>query len=218
MRSVHVSVIIPTYNCELYIGRCIRSLLKQSLSEEEYEIIVINDCSNDNTVEVLKPFIGDIVLVNNNKRLGLPSSLNIGIKKAKGQFVVRVDADDFVHLDYLKILCMHLQLNHSIDAIACDYLLVDNNQDVIAYMDCQKDPIGCGIMFKTQHLIELGYYDESFLAKEEEEFMARFIKKHKVSQVKLPLYRYRKHDKNMTNDINVMKEFDNKLKKKHKPK
>ena len=47
MRSVQVSIIVPAYNEELYIGRCIRSLLKQSLNEEDYEIIVINDGSND---------------------------------------------------------------------------------------------------------------------------------------------------------------------------
>ena len=49
MKSVQVSVIVPSYNSELYIGRCIRSLLKQSLNQEDFEIIVINDSSRDNT-------------------------------------------------------------------------------------------------------------------------------------------------------------------------
>ena len=58
-----------------------------------------------------------------------------GIKKARGQFIVRVDSDDYVHVDFLKILSLHLQLNHSIDAIASDYLLVNNDQDVIKEMN-----------------------------------------------------------------------------------
>ena len=158
MKSVQVSVIVPSYNAELYIGRCIRSLLKQSLSQEDFEIIVINDSSKDNTKNALLPFVGDIVLIENKRNLGLPSSLNKGIKKARGQFIVRVDSDDYVHVDFLKILSLHLQLNHSIDAIASDYLLVNNDQDVIKEMNCLKDPIGCGIMFRLIHLIDLGLY------------------------------------------------------------
>ncbi|PPR48021.1 MAG: putative glycosyltransferase EpsH [Alphaproteobacteria bacterium MarineAlpha5_Bin9] len=216
MRSVQVSVIVPVFNGGLYIGRCIRSLLKQTMNQDDYEIIVVNDASNDQTKNVLETFIGDIKYFENQKRLGLPATLNTGIKHAKGQFIVRVDADDYVHWDYLKILSMHLQLNHSIEAIACDYLLVDNNQDILEYKNCEKDPIGCGIMFKLEHLIELGLYDEDFLAREEEDLLIRFKKKHSVTRVQLPLYRYRKHEKNLTNNKKQMKEFKNKLSKKHK--
>ena len=73
MRSVQISVIIPVHNCEKYIGRCLRSLLKQTLNDSEYEILVINDCSNDNSKDAIKPFIGDIRLFHNEKQLG-PSS------------------------------------------------------------------------------------------------------------------------------------------------
>ena len=132
MRSVQVSIIVPAYNAELYVGRCLRSLLKQTLDVDNYEIIVINDCSTDNSKKVISPFIGDINYLENNKKLGLPKTLNTGIKNAKGQFIIRVDADDYVHWDFLKILSMHLQLNLSIDAIACDYLLVDNHQNIIS--------------------------------------------------------------------------------------
>ena len=94
MRSVQISVIIPVFNQEKYIGRCIRSLLKQTLLEDDYELIVINDASTDNSRDALVPFMDDIRYYENDKNLGLPSSLNIGIKQAKGQFIVRVDADD----------------------------------------------------------------------------------------------------------------------------
>ena len=211
MKSVQVSVIVPSYNAELYIGRCIRSLLKQSLSQEDFEIIVINDSSKDNTKNALLPFVGDIVLIENKKNLGLPSSLNKGIKKARGQFIVRVDSDDYVHIDFLKILSLHLQLNHSIDAIASDYLLVNNDQDVIKEMNCLKDPIGCGIMFRLKHLIELGLYNKKFLRREDEELMSRFKTKYNISRVAIPLYRYRRHQNNITNDKISMKKYKKKL-------
>ena len=215
MRSVQVSVIVPAYNAELYIGRCLRSLLKQTLDIDNYEIIVINDCSTDNTKKVISPFIGDINYLENNKKLGLPKTLNTGIKNAKGQFIIRVDADDYVHWDFLKILSMHLQLNLSIDAIACDYLLVDNHQNIISYKNCLKEPIGCGIMFKLEHLIDVGLYNADFLAREDEELILRFKKKYSVSRVQLPLYRYRKHKHNLTNDKNTMKKYNDKLSEKH---
>jgi len=215
MRSVQVSVIVPAYNAELYIGRCLRSLLKQTLDVENYEIIVINDCSTDNTKQVISPFIGDINYLENNKKLGLPKTLNTGIKNAKGQFIIRVDADDYVHWDFLKILSMHLHLNLSIDAIACDYLLVDNHQNIISYKNCLEEPIGCGIMFKLEHLIGVGLYDADFLAREDEELILRFNKKYSVSRVQLPLYRYRKHKNNLTNDKNTMKKYNDKLSEKH---
>ena len=211
MRSVQVSVIVPAYNAELYIGRCIRSLLKQSLSQEDFEIIVINDSSKDNTKSALLPFVGDIVLIENNRNLCLPSSLNKGIKKARGQFIVRVDSDDYVHVDFLKILSLHLQLNHSIDAIASDYLLVNNDQDVIKEMNCLKDPIGCGIMFRLKHLIELGLYNAKFLRREDEELMNRFKIKYNISRVAIHLYRYRRHENNITNDKKSIKKYKKKL-------
>ena len=216
MRSVQVSVIIPVFNQEQYIGRCIRSLLKQTFPEEDYELIVINDGSTDNSVTAITPFMGDIRYHANDKQLGLPASLNIGLRKAIGQFFVRVDADDFVHWDFLKILSMHLQLNHDIDAIACDYLLVNNQQDILGQVNCLEKPIGCGIMFKLDHLIEVGLYDEDFLVREEEDLRIRFLKKYDISRVQLPLYRYRQHKNNITNNVNNMKKFQEKLDQKHK--
>ena len=164
---------------------------------------------------MISPFIGDINYLENNKKLGLPQTLNTGIKNAKGQFIIRVDADDYVHWDFLKILSMHLQLNLSIDAIACDYLLVDNHQNIISYKNCLEEPIGCGIMFKLEHLIGVGLYDADFLAREDEELILRFNKKYSVSRVQLPLYRYRKHKHNLTNDKNTMKKYNDKLSEKH---
>ena len=103
-KSIQVSVIIAAKNAELYIGRCLRSLINQSFSDDKYEIIVINDGSKDSTEEALKQFLGDIIYIKNKKNLGLPGSRNIGIREAKGQYIVMVDSDDWVHPEFLNIL------------------------------------------------------------------------------------------------------------------
>jgi len=215
-KSVIVSVLVPAYNAELYIGRCIRSLLNQTLSDESYEIIVVNDFSKDNTKKVISTFTGDIRYFENKKRLGLPGSLNFATKKAKGQFVVRVDSDDWVHPEFLNVLSLHLRENNSLDAVASDYYLVNNDQDNLEYKNCEKNPIGCGIMFRLENLIKIGLYDEKFLAREDEDLIRRFKKYFNVTRVPVPLYKYRQHKNNMTKNKKLMKKFLKKINHKYK--
>jgi len=216
MRSVKVSVIIPVHNQEMYIGRCLRSLLKQTLDPDDYELIVINDASTDNTTKALLPFMGDIRYYENDTQKGLPAALNIGIKNAKGWFIVRVDADDYVHWEYLNILSMHLMHNHDIDAVACDYHVVNDHQDMLSQNNCLEEPIGCGVMFRIDQLIDIGLYDEGFFAREEEDLRIRFLEKYSIFRVQLPLYRYRRHENNLTNNSTHMQEYSEKLNNKHK--
>ena len=211
-----ISVIIPTYNQEMFIGRCLRSLLDQSLKFEDYELIVINDGSNDKTSELLKLYKNEIRIINNKKNKGLPFSINRGIFEAKGQFVVRVDSDDYVNRDFLYTLHMFLSSNKNMDAVCCDYYLVDDKEKIIARKNSLKHPIGCGILFRIENLIKLGLYDESFLVHEDQDLRLRFLKKYKIYRIEVPLYRYRKHETNITNNKNNMRKHYKRLKKKHK--
>ena len=213
-----ISVLITAYNVEKYIGRALRSVLNQSLDRNSYEIIVVNDCSTDRTRFALEVFEDEIRLVHNETRIGLPRSLNRGIRRVKGQFIVRVDGDDYIHRDFLKILELHLRLNEEIDAAACDYFLVDDDEHILARKDCMAEPIACGIMFRIEQLIDIGLYDEDFLCREDEDLRLRFLKKYQIERVKLPLYRYRKHENNMTNDAERMEYFQSMLNQKHEEK
>ena len=210
-----ITVLITAYNVEKYIGRAVRSVLSQSINRNEYEVMVVNDCSTDRTEFALNVFEDEISLINNKKRLGLPASLNKGIKKAKGQFIVRVDGDDYVHKDFLTILELHLRLNEDIDAISCDYLFVDDSEHVIGHKNCLLEPIACGIMFRMEQLIDIGLYDERFLCMEDEDLRLRFLQKYQIERVKLPLYRYRKHENNMTNNNKKVRHFREMLNEKH---
>ena len=75
-----ISVIIPVYNQEKYIARCLHSILSQTFIDDYFEVIVINDASTDSTSFVLEQFKKDIRIINNKKNIGLPGSLNLGIK------------------------------------------------------------------------------------------------------------------------------------------
>jgi hypothetical protein len=72
-------------------------------------------------------------------------------------------------------------------------------------------------MFRTDHLIDVGLYDDEFLMHEDRDLRTRFLKKYSIYRIELPLYRYRRHDANMTNNRDVWHEYDKRLKDKHGP-
>ena len=89
-----ISVVIPVYNGEKTVGRAIESVLIQNA---EKEILVIDDCSSDNTAKVLKPYVEkqQICYVRNEQHLGVAETRNRGVAMAKGEYVAFLDADDF---------------------------------------------------------------------------------------------------------------------------
>lgn len=99
-----ISVIVPTYNSEKFISKCLLSIINQT--EKEIEIIVINDGSNDNTKDIVSMFAehdSRIILINQEHKLQ-GSARNNGIGQAKGEYIGFVDSDDWVDLDYFEKL------------------------------------------------------------------------------------------------------------------
>ena len=219
MREPMVSVIVATFNQERFIGRCLRSLLNQTMSHHNYEIIVINDGSDDRTQYALElfsdPFDSIIKVITNETNQGLPAAINQGIRASKSPYVVRVDSDDFVNINFLNMLHFYLEVNTYADAVACDYLLLDDEERVTGRGSSADDPIACGIMFHKKYLFNVGLYDESFHCQEEREMRIRFEKKYNIHHLELPLYRYRRHNNNLTNNNEKMEYFDQKLITKH---
>ena len=214
-KAPQVSIIIPAHNEELHIGRAIRSVLSQDFPSAEFEVIVVNDASNDRTDYALDLFKDEITVITNNEKLGLPGSLNRAIKKARGKYIVRVDADDYVSSDYLYIMQRFLEENTYMDAVACDYLLVDNTEALIERVNCLECPIGCGIMFRSEQLIDIGLYDDKLLMHEDQDFRLRFLEKYNIHRIELPLYRYRRHAANMTNNAEMSDHYEERLRLKH---
>ncbi len=214
-----VSVIVAVYNQERFIGRCLRSLLHQTLQHTDYEVIVVDDGSTDRTAYALNLFTdrfdAPIKIITNESNLGLPASLNRGIQVAQAKYVVRVDSDDFVNANFINFLQFFLDTNQYADAVACDYYLVDDAENVLERANCMEKPIACGIMFRKEQLIELGLYDEDFRCHEERELRIRFEKKYQIHRLELPLYRYRRHDNNITNNTAEMSQHFENLVRKH---
>ncbi len=93
---IKFSIIVPVHNMEKYIERCLDSIINQTF--KDYEIIVVNDGSTDNTLDILKKY--NIKLIN-QKYLGVSEARNNAIKKASGKYMVFLDSDDYLSKDLL---------------------------------------------------------------------------------------------------------------------
>jgi glycosyltransferase involved in cell wall biosynthesis len=195
-----VAVVMTAHNEERFVERALRSVLNQSLPAEDYEVLLVDDGSTDATAAIAARYEDRVRLLVNEEQRGLPASINRAVREAKARFVVRVDADDYVHHDFLRVLTLHLELNLFMEGVACDYVRVDSQEKHLEHVDATEHPIGCGVMFRKDRLVELGLYDETFLMAEDVDLRLRFERRWPIHRCQLPLYRYRIHDENMTHD------------------
>ena len=212
---MRVSIIITCHNREKYLSRAIRSALAQRFPRENFEVIVVDDGSTDHSPQIAADYGDEIVYVRHENNLGLPSARNTGIRRARGRYVVNLDADDYVHEDLIYIEHLHLNLNHHWGAVSCDYILVDENERHVSRISGTNKPIACGVMFRKDALIAVGLYDETMLLCEDQDLRLRFMLQYHIGHVELPLYRYRMHKDNLTNDQAAVDYYEAKIHEKH---
>lgn len=198
--NMRTSLIITAFNYGSYIQRAVRSCLNQKFIGDETEVIVVDDASTDETAKMMEPFRGDsrVQYIRHEENLGVAAAANTGFRKATGQYVARVDADDFVSEMFAFFLTSYLEFNHDLFGVACDYILVDEAENKISRKRSDEEPIACGILYRKDLLVIQGLYDETFRHCEEEELRARLGHRYRVERLGMPLYRYRMHDTNKT--------------------
>ena len=136
-----VSVIVPIYNSEKYLERCIKSIINQSL--RDIEIILINDGSKDNSLNICKNFHNkdSRIKIIDKENEGVGSARNDGIKIAKGEWISFIDSDDFVESDFLE--CLYNEaISKNVEICGCLY---DEYKDIDGiecyYYDFTKEQI-----------------------------------------------------------------------------
>ena len=145
MSKIKVSVIIPVYNVEKYLRKCLESVINQTL--EEIEIIVINDGSTDNSKRIIAEFEekDTRIKVINQKNQGLSMARNSGLKIATGEYVGFIDSDDYIEIDMYEKMYKKAKEMDS-DVVSCNYKnifskyeeIVDNFNDELIKIDKQN--------------------------------------------------------------------------------
>ena len=111
MKNKKISIMIPAFNAEKNIRRCIESILNEE-KNDEVEIVVVNDFSTDNTLNILNEYkekYNNIRVINNEQNYGVSKTRNIGIANSKGEYIIMIDADDYINKGLLKLLIEEIQ-------------------------------------------------------------------------------------------------------------
>lgn len=129
-----LSIIVPVYNVEKYLHKCLDSLLCQNLSPDEYEIIVVNDGSTDDSGKIADIYAKKFsnIKVIHKQNGGLSEARNAGILYSKGKYIQFVDSDDFIESNTLKSLINEIEQNN-LDILRFKYKKVDENYKTISH-------------------------------------------------------------------------------------
>lgn len=127
--GIEISIIVPIYNLEQYLPKCIDSILAQTFTN--FELILINDGSTDRSGKICDDYakIDDRVIVFHKENGGIASSRNAGLELAKGRYIGFVDNDDYINKFMFETLYKHATENFS-DIVVCDFLKVGEDQGV----------------------------------------------------------------------------------------
>lgn len=131
-----ISVIIPVFNAENYIERCINCLKKQT--KQNFEVIFINDGSSDNTENVLKKYLEENMRYYTYKNQGVSVSRNIGIEKSKSKFITFMDVDDEYEDNFIEKMYEALNIDKS-DVAICNYYEQYSNKRISKRINTKCD-------------------------------------------------------------------------------
>ena len=205
-----ITIYITNYNYGTYIKKAINSALEQSY--KNIDLIIIDDASTDFSKRIIKKYekYDRVRIIYNKPKKGLIKSSNIAVRASKGEFVLRLDADDYLKKDCLKILYSKIKKNNNVAMVYSDYYEIDSNDNVlikqkqidINSISTLKDrPVlaACCLIRKSA-LFSVNLYDEKFNRQDGYDLWYKLIKEFNFKYVSKPLFFYRKHLNNLTSN------------------
>jgi len=209
MNKPLISVITPVYNGEKYIYESVMSIKAQTFCD--FEHIVIDDCSSDKTIDILKKITNypQFKIITLKKHLGLPLIRNYGIQKPQGNYIVWQDADDISDPHRLKILYEYMENYPKIGICGSGIeFFGETNKSFRNYF--QKDinirknmfkfsPISQpSAIIRKNALDKVGMFDKKWKTAEDLDLSFRIGEEFKFANIKAPLLKYRLHKKSVT--------------------
>lgn len=132
-KEILASIVIPVHNGEKYIKESIDSCLEQTY--KNIEVIVVDDKSEDNTLNILKNYGNRITVIPVEKQNGLGNVINIGIRKSKGRYIARMDADDIMYPTRIEKQVEYLESHPSCVAVGGQIDIIDENGDITGHRE-----------------------------------------------------------------------------------
>lgn len=225
-----ISIIVPVYNVEKYIKKCIESIKTQTYTN--FEALIINDGSPDNSIEIAKKTVGNDqrFIFFNKKNGGISSARNFGIDQAKGKFIAFLDSDDYISPNFLSGMYSAITQTNA-DIAICDINLVSVEGNILSTTYnkvndyyTKKDYFLCTDTITSYPWDKLYRatvfnnlrYDESVKTYEDSHFTFRAIYNRKITSTNTFLYNYVQRPEAITKSLpatllqdklNVLKEY-----------
>ena len=211
-----ISVIMSVYNEQEYIKDAVCSILKQT--EPDFEFIIIDDCSTDDTVNIIKDINDDrIILIKNETNMGLTKNLNKALAVARGRFIARMDGDDIAMPERFATQVRYLDEHPDIMLVSCNTSTF-GEQRLVSDITGSPEELRCtmllrpvlahpGFMFRKELYDSYGFkYDEHFRSAQDYDFAARVTRKYKIGVTPEVLLMYRAH-KGQVSQTPTLKQF-----------
>lgn len=207
-----VSVVITAHNYGRWLPQALDSALRQHY--EDFEVVVVDDGSTDNTGEVLAAYEGNPrVKTLRLQGLGLAMAANRGIAASTGEYIVRLDADDYFDENLVLVEASYLDRNPDVGLVFCDYYTVDAHGQILTNVRrarvndevelLDRPALAAGAMYRRRCYDAIGGYNESLRYQEDYDFWIKFIERFEVRNVSLPLMYYRQHGSSMSSNFDA---------------
>jgi glycosyltransferase involved in cell wall biosynthesis len=204
-----ISVILPTYNGERWLAEAIQSVIDQT--EENWELIIVNDGSSDNTLKIAQVFAAKdrrISVISNPENLQLPTALNIGFASARGEYFTWTSDDNIYQPNALEKMASHLDCNPKTDLISMNFSFIDENgtiksEDFDSIHKYQRDAahllhgcnVGAAFMYRKTIAEKVGQYDEDKFCAEDYDYWCRIALIGKIDYTSDNIYQYRQQSR-----------------------
>lgn len=216
------SIVIPVYNGEQCIVKCLNSIYNQGLKKEDFEVLCVNDASTDNTAQVISEYQkshDNLKLITHEKNRRQGAARNTGVKAARGEYVLYVDSDDVLLLGSLLKLKKELECYKGLDILKYDSIVIKNGkvEKCIAYSDRQKVMSGrefvqknaipwgpCFCAFRRLFLMENSFFFKENVRFEDTDYsIACFVSAKKIKYSPILVYQYEVNDTPSTTKVGV---------------
>jgi glycosyltransferase involved in cell wall biosynthesis len=209
MKRPRITVYIVSHNYGRYLRHAVESVLRQTVGG--WELFLVDDGSTDETTEVMELYRRDPrVRVLRTAQIGLPAIANRVASEGRGEYIVRLDADDWMDPNMLLVLSHHLDMNPDVALVFPDYFLIDDTGGLLRYEQrkilgadnalLDVPPNGACTMLRKSMLESIGGYREDLRAQDGFDIWSRLVKDFKGAKVDLPLFYYRRHERNLTDN------------------
>jgi glycosyltransferase involved in cell wall biosynthesis len=205
-----ISVVMAVYNGGDFLKKSISSILGQTF--KNFELIIVNDGSTDGSLNIISTFSNNddrIVVINNIKNQGLTKSLNLGCKKAKGEYIARQDADDISietrldeQLSFMSNAHDIVLLGSRVNEINGKHKVLGryfNEEEIVKRIKLQNPLIHSSVLIKAKVFKSIGFYNESYRTSQDFDAWIRLSKIGKICMLNRPLVNYYINENSISN-------------------